>query len=184
MRKTISGTKNAAPDSFDWHDKEVANSIKNQGNCGSYWPFSSIATSESAYAIKTDNLLQNLLDCVKICFEYNGSWPYKSLTYVIEKQNGQFISKSDYLYKDIEGLSSYDSSKAISKITKYISVETSNENNLKEKITAYGAAPICTAAGNMPFMSYTGGIFDDNYRTIMNHAVATVGYGSEGGIDF
>lgn len=51
------------------------------------------------------------------------------------------------------------SSKAISKFAKHVSVETSNENNLKEKIAAYVAAYICTAAGNTPFMPYTEGIF-------------------------
>lgn len=48
-RNTISTKKKDIPDSFDWRDKGIVNSIKDQGSYGGCWAFSAIATSESAY---------------------------------------------------------------------------------------------------------------------------------------
>ena len=188
-RKTILPTKKTnAPDSFDWRDKGVVNPIKNQGNCGSCWSFSAITTSESAYAITTGQLLQfseqNLIDCVKTCMGCNGGWPTKALDYIMQTQNSQFISESDYPYTGVEGTCNYDSTRLIGKITQKVDVATSDENDLKEKVAMYGVASICIAAGNTPFMSYTGGILDDPDCNVMDHAVAAVGYGTENGVDF
>ncbi|KAK8835750.1 hypothetical protein M9Y10_040569 [Tritrichomonas musculus] len=188
IEKTYSKPIKEAPDSFDWREKGVVNPIKNQGNCGSCWAFSTIATSESSYAITTSKLLQfseqNLVDCITTCSGCSGGWPYKALTYIIETQNGQFNLESDYPYAGVEQSCAYQSSKAIGKVTKYISVEIANETDLKEKVAAYGVASVCIAAGNTPFMSYTGGILDDDQCMIIDHAVAAVGYGTENGIDY
>lgn len=187
--KTFTPSKKiSVPDSFDWREKGVINPIKNQGNCGSCWAFSTIATSESAYAITSGNLLQfseqNLIDCIKTCLGCNGGWPNKALFYIMETQYDQFASESDYPYTGVEGTCNLDSSKLIGQITSFIDVKTADENDLKEKVANYGVASICIAAGNTPFMSYTGGILDDDQCMVIDHAVAAVGYGTENGVDF
>lgn len=190
-KRAASKSRKAAPDTFDWRDKGVINAVKVQGSCGSCWAFSTIATSETAYAISTGNLLQfseqNLVDCVRSCNGCDGGEPIDALTYIIEKQNGQFNSESDYPYTASDGVCSYDSNKAIGRITKIINVVEDDEEDLKEKVAAYGVASILISAGNTPFMTYTGGILDDDDCVSFpysDHAVAVVGYGSENGIDF
>ncbi|KAK8846156.1 hypothetical protein M9Y10_020161 [Tritrichomonas musculus] len=190
LRETIvSKSKANVPDSYDWRDKKVVNPIKDQASCGSCWAFSAIATSESAYAIATGKLLQfseqNLVDCAP-CYGCGGGWADAGCNYVIQDQAGQFNSEDDYPYTATDGTCTYNAAKGIGKITKLITVSFGNEDDLKEKVATYGVASVSISAGNTPFMSYAGGILDDDDCLFaqIDHAVACVGYGSENGVDY
>ena len=187
LRNTISTKKLDIPDSFDWRDKGVVNAIKDQADCGSCWAFSAITTSESAYAITTGNLFhfseQNLIDCSP-CWGCSGGWPLDALNFVMEVQRGQFMSEDDYPYRALDCACQLDYSKLIGKITSIQMVKDGDENDLKEKVATYGVASVCISAGNTPFMSYSGGILDNDDCAEIDHAVAVVGYGTENGVDF
>lgn len=189
VSKKVFRAKKDTPESYDWRDKGVVNPIKDQASCGSCWAFSAIATSESAYAISTGNLLQfseqNLVDCAP-CYGCNGGWSDNACNYVISDQNGQFNSEDDYPYTALDGTCSFDSSKGIGKIVDILPVTYGDENDLKEKVAQYGVASVSISAGNTPFMSYTGGILDDDQCSwfAIDHAVACVGYGAEDGVEY
>lgn len=94
------------------------------------------------------------------------------------------MSEDDYQNTSFDGSCQLDYSKLIGRITRIHLVNDGDENELKEKDATYGVASVCIAAGNSPFMSYSGGIFDiDDDCTKINHAVAVVGYG-ENCVDF
>lgn len=187
---TVPNSKSTVPDSYDWRDHGVVNPVKNQGQCGSCWAFSTIASSESAYAIKTGSLLsfseQNIIDCATNCNGCNGGWPFNAFTFILENQNGHFISESDYPYIGVADSCHFDESKVVGEITQRVKVEFDNEIDLKEKIATVGVASVCISANNAQFMSYTSGILDDTLcnQIILDHAVAVVGYGSENSVDY
>ena len=186
----VSKLPKAIPDFIDWREQGLVNPVRDQGSCGSCWAFSAVAASESAYSLSSGSLLQfseqNFVDCAS-CYGCNGGFADSALYYAISDQNGQFNSEKDYPYTAVNGVCSFDSKKAVGKITKLISVEWKDEIDLKEKVASYGVASVSISAGNVPFMSYTGGILDNDQcqpLSAVDHAVAAVGYGTEDGIDY
>ena len=65
-------------ESVNWLDEGVVADIKNQGQCGSCWAFSSINAVESRHAIRNGELLdlseQQYVDCVDKAHGCNGGW--------------------------------------------------------------------------------------------------------------
>ena len=65
-------------ESVNWLDEGVVADIKNQGQCGSCWAFSSINAVESRHAIRNGELLdlseQQYVDCVSKAHGCNGGW--------------------------------------------------------------------------------------------------------------
>lgn len=94
------------------------------------------------------------------------------------------MSAQDYPYTGLDSYYELDYSKLIGKITSFQLVNEDDENDLKLKIANFGVASVCIAAGNTPFMSYAGGILDNDQCEGIDHAVAAVGYGSEEGVDY
>merc|ERR1719317_244481 len=90
-----------APLTMDWRTQGAVTPVKNQGQCGSCWAFSTIGTVEGAHAIATGSLVslseQNLMDCDSNNNACNGGNPYVALQYIM--QNGGVDTEDSYPYE-------------------------------------------------------------------------------------
>jgi len=168
------------PASVDWRQKGAVTAIKDQGQCGSCYTFSSTGALEGLYFIKKGTLVsfseQQLLDCstsqgnqgcngglMDNCFKYSASKG-------IEKE-------SDYPYKGAAGTCAYSASKTVYKNTAYSDVPANDFTQLRVALKSQPVS-IAIEADQDAFKLYTSGIITANCGTALDHGVLTVGYGS------
>ena len=94
------------PPSVDWRQKGAVTAVKDQGQCGSCWAFSTIAAVEGVNAIRTKNLTslseQQLVDCDP---KSNAGCNGGLLAYAFEYlgRNGGLITEAAYPYRAANG---------------------------------------------------------------------------------
>ncbi len=174
----LRGPVNAAPTSLDWRTKNAVTAVKNQGQCGSCWAFSSIGAVEGHYAIKTGALRslseQELVDCVTDNKGCNGG--NLEIAYQWIADNKGVVGEADYPYTGSQD--QCDSNKQTdiqARVSSYKDVPTNNE---AEMINALQNGPIAVAieADQKDFQLYQSGIFDADCGTQLDHGVLVVGY--------
>jgi len=163
-------------DSFDWVAKGAVNPVKDQGQCGSCWSFSTVCNLEGTGFVNGGKLVslseQNIMDCDKTCYSCNGGLPSLALTW--SSQNGGVASEASYPYKAAD-----ESCKNIAKLghnTGYNKIST-NEDQIGQALVHYG--PLSIAVDATPFQTYSGGVMNNPScsKTRIDHAVNIVGYG-------
>lgn len=173
------------PTEFDWEKNNKVTCVKNQGNCGSCWAFSTIGAIESLNAIKNNKLIslspQELVDCATDDYENkgcHGGLMENGFHYVMDKG---LCSEKDYPYEGIDDTCM--NCKEVVKIIDCKNVPAYNETALKY---ALFENPISVAvdAGSSAFQFYSSGILNSGCGANLNHGVLLVGYGEEDGEKF
>ncbi|KAF8705761.1 hypothetical protein HU200_030964 [Digitaria exilis] len=174
------------PKSVDWRKKGAVTGVKNQGQCGSCWAFSTVAAVEGINQIVTGNLTalseQQLIDCATDgnhgC---NGGIMDNAFSYIAH--NGGLRTEEAYPYLMEEGSCHHrrrseeedDDEQVVVTISGYEDVPRNNEQALL-KALAHQPVSVAIEASGRSFQFYAGGVFDGPCGTMLDHGVAAVGY--------
>jgi len=173
------------PDSIDWRTYGAVTPIKNQGQCGSCWSFSSTGSIEGAWFRKTNKLVslseQNLVDCTSSYGNYgcSGGWMENAYKYI--KDNGGIDTEASYPYYAVQYSCRYNAAYNAAQLTGYVDLPHYDENSLKQAVATAGPVAVAIDASRSSFQSYKSGVYYDAAcsPTALDHAVLVVGYGHD-----
>jgi cathepsin L len=172
------------PGTLDWRSKGAVTPVKNQGQCGSCWAFSTTGSVEGAVAIKHSTLIslseQSLMDC---------GYPYGNLGCSGGLMDSAFkqaeakgiATEASYPYTAKDGTCKTYTASANSKITSYKDVA----KQASSVGTAVDLGPVSVAieADQAAFQNYKSGIISSGCGTSLDHGVLIVGYGTDSSVN-
>ena len=164
-------------ESVDWRKKYKVSSVKNQGDCGGCWAFSSVGAVESAWSIKHNVLYnlseQELIDCSSENHGCEGGSMDLAFQYIIE--NG-LCSNLSYPYTAEDGQCN-DTCKSLVKISNYSDITQNNEEMLMRAVQ-HQPVSVAIQANKRSFQMYQSGIYSDpDCGFELDHGVLLIGYG-------
>jgi len=186
----------ALPASVDWTTKGAVTPVKDQGNCGSCWSFSTTGSIEGASFIKNGQLIslseQNFVSCDNrqnggTDMGCNGGMMDDAFTWA--KKNGGVCTEATYPYTSgTTGQNGSCKQTSCSKVAtsapkSYTDVQTDSDSAL---MSALVKQPVSVAieADQQAFQLYQTGVFTAACGTNLDHGVLAVGYGTSGGLDY
>jgi len=173
------------PDSIDWIAKGAVTPVKNQGQCGSCWAFSTIGSMEGRAQISRGKLVsmseQELVDCDKVDSGCGGGLMDQGFQYI--EQNG-VCTEDSYGYKGVAGSCARDTCTQTVKageITGHKDVDATEEA-LMEAV-AEGPVSVAVEADTI-FQFYHSGVMTHMCGAKLDHGVLVVGYGVDSGTKY
>ena len=173
------------PDEVDWTKKGAVTPVKNQGQCGSCWTFSTTGALEGAFFLSTGNLVsfseQQLVDCDNTDSGCNGGLMDYAFQFI--QENDGLCSEEDYSYVGSEQDTCQDCTPVNGSAVKGWTDVSRGEEALMEAV-AQQPVSIAIEADKVGFQFYKSGIFDGDCGITLDHGVLLVGYGTEDGVDY
>jgi len=177
------------PESVDWRSEGYVTPVKDQGQCGACWAFSTTGSLEGQWFKKTGKLVslseQNLVDCSKTGnIGCEGGLMEYAFNYI--KTNDGINTEDDYPYEARDGECRYDGEREVAKVTGFQEIEPFSEEDQKAAVAEVGPVSIAIDASHRSFQFYSEGVYEEAACSpvLLNHAVLAVGYGSQNGQDF
>jgi C1A family cysteine protease len=175
----------AVADSIDWVEKGAVTPVKNQGQCGSCWAFSSTGAIEGAWFVAKGQLEdlseQELMDCSKS--EGNNSCEGGLMDYAFEfvVKNKGICAESAYAYK-AQDENSCKTCTSVAEISSFKDVGQT-EADLMAAVTQQPVA-VAIEADQSAFQFYSSGVLTGKCGTNLDHGVLAVGYGTLDGVQY
>jgi len=178
----------ALPASWDWRPQGAVTEVKNQGQCGSCWSFSTTGNIEGQWFLANHSLPllseQEFVDCDHTCSEYhnqktcdqgcNGGLMSNAFTFAIQEKGVD--SETSYPYEGVDGTCRFKPASVQALISNWTMLST-DEDQMAAYLVAHG--PVSIAADAEPWQFYTGGVFRAPCGTQLDHGILIVGYGTQ-----
>jgi C1A family cysteine protease len=181
-------TTNLAAD-INWVDQGAVTPVKNQGQCGSCWAFSTTGSIEGAEFLYGTKMLvslseQNLVDCSK----QNDACKGGLMDYAFEyAESHPLMKEADYPYTGHHSAFSkckYEKASGVGHVVGYKDVAPKDVDQMKAAL-ALGPVSIAIEADKSVFQSYRTGVITSRLcGTKLDHGVLAVGFGTEDGQDY
>jgi hypothetical protein len=181
--------------SVDWVSAGAVTPVKDQGQCGSCWSFSTTGALEGAYYTTYGSLPsfseQQLVDCDNRQhggkdMGCNGGLMDNAFTWI--KKNGGLCTEVSYPYvsgttKTAGTCQSTCSAVKNSAVVSYTDVPIKSDSAMMQALTQQPVS-VAIEADQKAFQLYKSGVFTGECGVNLDHGVLVVGYGSMSGSDY
>jgi len=178
-------------DSVNWVDAGAVTPVKDQGQCGSCWAFSTTGSLEGAHYIATGELLsfseQQLVDCAGMQEGYQNLGCQGGLqTYAYDYYQDGHKAELESVYPYTSGTTmrkstcQYAASSATAvSVEAYTQVTADSPTQMKAALQQQPLA-VSIEADKLVFQTYQSGVLNSTKcGTNLDHAVLAVGYGTD-----
>jgi cathepsin L len=171
------------PEEVNWAEKSVVTGVKNQGQCGSCWAFSTTGSLEGVYAKTKGSIVsfseQQLVDCSKSYGNAGCNGGLMNLSFFYVKDNG-ITTEDKYPYKGVGSTCKYTPDMKAWTISDCTEVTADKELAFRAAV-ALNPVSVAIEANHLSFQLYKSGVYSGNCGTKLDHGVLAVGYGAENG---
>jgi cathepsin L len=173
------------PKEMDWREHGLVTDVKDQGQCGSCWAFSSTGALEGQmmkHFGKLPNLSeQNLVDCSQNWgnFGCGGGLMDQGFTYIHD--NKGIDTEASYPYTAMDGKCVFNSANVGATLSDCKDIPSGNEGALANAINMVGPMSVAIDASHSSFQLYTSGVYyePECSSQFLDHGVTAVGYGTD-----
>jgi len=171
------------PASVDWTKKGAVTPVKNQGQCGSCWAFSTTGALEGAHEIATGDLVslseQQFVDCAGAYGNAGCNGGLMDNAFLYAEKNA-ICTEASYKYTGLDGTCKASSCTVGLPKGTVTGIWLVKPDSTESLMAAVAQQPVSIAieADKMVFQLYKSGVLSATCGTMLDHGVLAVGYGT------